>query len=174
MCIDRLKTHKHPAKHPHSLTEERPHVLSTCSQRRYTYGPNKTQLQFDPLPFVSNSPFGFCVEICFCYLFASHIHDLNRVFSLIFIVQRNDATHANTNALLRKQTVLSTQQTSKKIKKKGRMHGRKFSFCYKSVSLTLFLFYFEPFVTVMAYFYLWQPKPHFEFCFERKEMLGTL
>lgn len=54
MCIDRSKTHKHVAKHPHSLPEERPRVSSTCSQRRHTYGPNKTQLQCDPLPSLSS------------------------------------------------------------------------------------------------------------------------
>lgn len=50
--------------------------------------------------------------------------------------------------------------------KKHAVHRCKFSFCYKSVPLTLFLLYFEPiFATLMLYFYLWQPKPHFDLCF---------
>lgn len=64
---------------------------------------------------------------------------MNQVFGLIFIVQRNDATDANNNTELRKQTILSTLQTGKKKKNMSYMDANSVSvvkaclllyFCY--------------------------------------------
>lgn len=155
MCIDRLKTHKHVAKHPHSLPEERPHVSSTCSQRRYTYCPNKTQVQCDPLPSLSSHHLVSVLRYVFFYLFASHDLEYSAQISLY--------KEMTINATLRKKTLLSTKY----------MYGCQFSFCLKSMSLTLLLLYCElTVVTVMLHFYLWQPKSHFDLCFEKKTKLS--
>lgn len=98
-----------------------------------------------------------CRGMFFCYLFASHNLEYSAQFSLY--------KEMTINATLRKK--LSCQQNTCHTWMPIQLLFKK------RVSYSVSVIFEPTVVTVMLHFYLWQPKSHFDLCFEKKTKLGT-